>query len=459
MALERKNRNIIPEQDANVRSTNFDEVTYGFDLETALDEASRCLNCKAAPCTKGCPVSVRIPEFIAALKDGEIKKAGEIIKSTNSLPSVCGRVCPQENQCEKLCVRNKVDGAVSIGGLERFVGDYMLGIESDKPSIKSIGKKVAVVGSGPAGLTCAAQLASNGVEVTLFEAFHKAGGVLVYGIPEFRLPKKLVQSEIDKLLELGVKLELNTIIGKTIMIDELREEFDAVFIGSGAGLPMFLNIDGENYRGVYSANEYLTRINLMGAYKADSDTPVQKGKQVIVIGAGNVAMDAARTAVRMGAEKVTVVYRRSRDEMPARREEIHHAEQEGVVFNLLTAPLEIIGKNGVATGMKCIKTELSEPDESGRRRPVDIAGSEYIIPTDMIIVALGTSPNPLIKDSYPDIEISKKGTLNVDDRGMTNIDNIYAGGDAVTGAATVILAMGAGRKAAGAILESFGIKA
>lgn len=457
MAIEKKQRNAIPEQDPAVRAHNFDEVAIGFTAELARDEASRCLGCKNAPCMKGCPVGVRIPEFLALVKQGDYEKAGEVIKSTNSLPSVCGRVCPQEEQCEKNCVRAKIDGAVSIGGVERFVGDFMLTVPSKARDIEPCGKRVAVVGSGPSGLTCAAQLAAKGVEVTVFEAFHKAGGVLVYGIPEFRLPKKLVEAEANKLKDLGVKFELDTVIGKTITIDELLAEYDAVFIGSGAGLPMFMNVPGENLNGVFSANEYLTRVNLMGAYDENAITPVQRGKNVVVVGAGNVAMDAARTALRMGAESVTVVYRRGREEMPARKEEIRHAEQEGVKFAFLTNPVRFDGENGWVKDATCIRMELGEPDASGRRSPVPIDGSEFTVPADMVVVALGTSPNPLIKDSYDKLQTARRGILAVDDDMMTSVDGIYAGGDAVTGAATVILAMGAGRKAAHSILKRFGL--
>ena len=455
MAIEKKQRNAIPEQDPAVRAHNFDEVAIGFTAELARDEASRCLGCKNAPCMKGCPVGVRIPEFLALVKQGDYEKAGEVIKSTNSLPSVCGRVCPQEEQCEKNCVRAKIDGAVSIGGVERFVGDFMLTVPSKTRDIEPCGKRVAVVGSGPSGLTCAAQLAAKGVEVTVFEAFHKAGGVLVYGIPQFRLPKKLVEAEANKLKDLGVKFELDTVIGKTITIDELLAEYDAVFIGSGAGLPMFMNVPGENLNGVFSANEYLTRVNLMGAYDENAITPVQRGKNVVVVGAGNVAMDAARTALRMGAESVTVVYRRGREEMPARKEEIRHAEQEGVKFAFLTNPVRFDGENGWVKDATCIRMELGDPDASGRRSPVPIEGSEFTVPADMVVVALGTSPNPLIKDSYDKLQTARRGILAVDDDMMTSVDGIYAGGDAVTGAATVILAMGAGRKAAHSILKRF----
>ena len=444
MAIEKKPRNLIPEQDPAVRAHNFDEVTVGFDLNLARDEASRCLRCAAAPCMKGCPVGVRIPEFLAKVREGKIEEAGEIIKSTNSLPSVCGRVCPQENQCEKMCVRARIDGAVSIGGVERFVGDYMLFVPAKNAAPKSIGKRVAVVGSGPSGLTCASPLAAAGVEVTVYEAFHKTGGVLVYGIPEFRLPKSLVGKEVDKIAEQGVKF-----------VTELLAEYDAVFIGSGAGLPMFMGIPGENLNGVFSANEFLTRVNLMGAYRENAITPVQKGRRVAVVGAGNVAMDAARTALRLGAESVTVVYRRGREEMPARGEEIRHAEQEGIRFELLTNPVEMLGEDGKVNALKCIRMELGEPDASGRRSPKPIDGSEFILPADTVIVSLGTSPNPLIKDSFPELKTERKGVLVVDDDMMTSVDGVYAGGDAVTGAATVILAMGAGRKAAKAILDRF----
>lgn len=459
MAVEKKPRNVMPEQPAKVRAGNFEEVTLGYDLQTAQAEAARCLDCKNPLCMKGCPVSVRIPEFLQAVKNGDLLQAGEIIKSTNSLPSVCGRVCPQEEQCEKMCIRGRMDAPVAIGNVERFVGDYMIEHQPKKPPVPATGKRAAVIGSGPASLTCAATLAANGVDVTVYEAFHKAGGVLVYGIPEFRLPKKLVEAEIEKLQEAGVKLNLNTVVGKSITIEELLQENDAVFIGSGAGLPMFMRIPGENLNGVLSANEYLTRVNLMKAYREDSATPIQRGKNVCVIGAGNVAMDAARTALRLGAENVSIVYRRGREEMPARKDEIHHAEQEGVQFTLLTNPVEYIAdENGWVKALKCVRMELGEPDASGRRAPVAVAGSEFEIPCDLAIVALGTSPNPLIKDSFAALETSKKGTLVVNEEMMTSVDKVYAGGDAVTGAATVILAMGAGRKAAAAILKKLNVQ-
>lgn len=446
-------RNPIPTQSPEERIHNFKEVALGYDMTMAQNEASRCLNCKNAPCMSGCPVGVHIPDFIAKVKSGNIDDAADILLADNNLPAICGRVCPQENQCEKFCVRKaKLGGSVGIGYLERFVADYAL--EKGKvPAVKeSNGFKVAVVGSGPAGLSCAADLAKAGTDVTVFEALHKEGGVLSYGIPEFRLPKDLVKKEIDGVKALGVKFETNVVIGKTIFIDELLEEFDAVFIGSGAGLPMFLNIKGENLGGVYSANEYLTRVNLMGAYKDGAITPIMRGKNVVVVGAGNVAMDAARTARRLGAE-VNLVYRRSRVEMPARLEEIEHAEEEGIIFNLLTNPVEILGENGMVGGMRCVKMELGEPDASGRRSPIEIKGSDFEIACDEIIVALGTSPNPIIKQSCPDLETGRKGTINADEDGKTSIEGVYAGGDAMTGAATVILAMGAGKRSAKAILE------
>ncbi len=459
MAFEKKPRNKMPEQEAAVRARNFNEVALGYSAETAKAEAARCLHCKNSPCMQGCPVAVNIPEFLRAAAAGDFDKAGEIIGRTSSLPAICGRVCPQENQCEKMCLRAKVDSPVAIGNTERFIGDYMLAHRKEREKAPRTGKRVAVIGSGPAGLTCAAELSNHGVEVTVFEAFHKAGGVLVYGIPEFRLPKSLVQAEIDKLCGGGVEIKLNTVAGRTVPIEELAEKYDAVFIGSGAGLPMFMNIEGENLNGVYSANEYLTRINLMKAYLPDSATPVQLGKRVAVIGAGSVAMDAARTALRMGAESVKIIYRRGREEMPARAEEIHHAEQEGIEFCLLSNPVSFQGENGWVKSTRCVKMALGEPDASGRRRPEPVAGSEFDIETDMVIVSLGTRPNPLIKNSFAALQTSSKGTIVVDEETMrTNIDNIYAGGDAVTGAATVILAMGAGRKASKAILERLDIK-
>ena len=447
----------VKAQDPEVRKSNFEEVSLGFDDETASLEAQRCINCKNPQCVKGCPVNINIPGFIAKLKAGDKDGALEIINESSLLPAICGRVCPQERQCEERCVRKlKLGGSVAIGALERYVGDYGL-TKGTKDIVKPAknGKRVAVVGSGPSGLACAADCAKAGFDVTIFEAFHKAGGVLTYGIPEFRLPKdKVVKKEIEKLNALGVTFKLNTIIGKTITFEELEEEFDAIFIGSGAGLPMFMNIPGENLNGVSSANEFLTRSNLMGAYKEDAITPIYCGKKVAVIGAGNVAMDAARTAKRIGGGEVYIIYRRSREEMPARLEEIEHAEEEGIKLVLLTNPIEMIGDKQV-TALKCVKMQLGEPDASGRRRPEPIPGSEFEIEVDQVIVALGTSPNPIIRNSAEGLfECTKKGTIVVNEEtNMTTREGIYAGGDAVTGAATVILAMGAGRKAAKAIIE------
>lgn len=450
-------RRHMPTQPANERIRNFDEVALGYTAKLAKDEADRCLNCKNAPCMSGCPVGVHIPDFIANVKQGNIQGAYRVLKNDNNLAAICGRVCPQENQCEKHCVRkDKLGGSVAIGNLERYVADQAIANGYDeRPQIVKIGKRVAVVGSGPASLSCAADLARCGVDVTMYEALHEAGGVLVYGIPEFRLPKALVKKEIDKVRALGVDIETNVVVGKTIFIEELLFEYDAVFIGTGAGVPMLLKVKGENLNGVYSANEYLTRINLMKAYKNDAITPVKRGKNVVVVGAGNVAMDSARTALRMGAN-VKLVYRRGREEMPARKEEINHAEEEGVEFLLLANPVEIIGdEQGNVKAVKCIEMQLGEPDASGRRSPLPVEGSEFTVDCDEVIVALGTTPNPIIKRSMPSLETTKKGTVVADENGLTNIPRLYAGGDAMTGAATVILAMGAGKRSAQAILKSF----
>ena len=449
-------KNPMPSQEPDVRNKNFNEVALGYTKEQALDEAQRCLHCKNKPCMQGCPVMVHIPDFIEKVAAGEFEEAYQIISNTSALPAVCGRVCPQESQCEKYCVRGVKGEPVGIGRLERFVADWHNANCTEAPAKPaSNGHKVAIIGSGPAGLTCAGDLARKGYEVTVFEALHLAGGVLVYGIPEFRLPKSIVQKEVDGLKALGVKVETDMVIGRVLSIDELLEEygFEAVFIGSGAGLPMFMHIPGENLCGVYSANEFLTRINLMKAYKPDSSTPIQHGKRVAVVGGGNVAMDAARCAKRLGAD-VHIVYRRGKEELPARREEVEHAEEEGIVFDLLTNPVEIKGDDkGDVCGMTCIRMELGEPDASGRRRPVEIPGSEFTLDVDCVIMALGTSPNPLIKSTTKGLEINKKGGIVVNEEGLTSRPNVYAGGDAVTGAATVILAMGAGKTAAKAIDE------
>ena len=450
-------KNPMPSQDPNVRNKNFDEVALGYTEEQALDEAQRCLNCKNKPCMQGCPVMVHIPEFIAEVAKGDFEAAYQIIAATSALPAVCGRVCPQESQCEKHCVRGIKGEPVGIGRLERFVADWHREHTTgaaEKPT--SNGHRVAVVGSGPSGLTCAGDLARKGYDVTVFEALHLAGGVLVYGIPEFRLPKAIVQKEVDGLKELGVTIATDTVIGRTITVDELMEEqgFEAVFIGSGAGLPMFMNIPGVNYKGVLSANEFLTRINLMKAYKPDSDTPIQHPKKVAVVGGGNVAMDAARCAKRLGAE-VYVVYRRGMEELPARKEEVEHAEEEGIIFKTLNNPVEILAdENDNVSKIRCIKMELGEPDASGRRRPIEVPGSEFELDVDCVIMALGTSPNPLIKSTTKGLEINKKGGIVVNEDGLTSREHVYAGGDAVTGAATVILAMGAGKTAAKAIDEA-----
>lgn len=448
----------MPERDPKERATNFEEVALGYTPEMAMEEAERCINCKNRPCVSGCPVNVQIPDFISLVKEGKFLEAYAKIRETNGLPAICGRVCPQETQCEGLCVRGKKGMPVGIGRLERFCADYAMAQEhvpAEKPA--NNGVKVAIIGSGPAGLTCAADLAKLGYDVTIFEAFHTAGGVLVYGIPQFRLPKELVKAEIQTLEEMGVKIQTNMVIGKVLTLDELEEEgYKAIFIGSGAGLPRFMGIPGEGLNGVYSANEFLTRINLMKAYKfPEYDTPMKRYKNVAVIGGGNVAMDAARCAKRMGAENVYIVYRRSEVELPARVEEVHHAKEEGVEFHLLCNPVRILGTDdGWVKGIENIRMELGEPDESGRRRPVEVKGSEYIMDVDAVIVAVGTSPNPLIKSTTPGLETQRWGGIIADEKtGATSREGVYAGGDAVTGAATVILAMGAGKDAAKAMDE------
>ncbi len=452
-------KNPMPNQEAEVRNKNFDEVALGYTAEQAVDEAERCLNCKNKPCMQGCPVMVHIPDFITKIKNKDFEGAYQEIALSSSLPAVCGRVCPQESQCEKYCIRGIKGEPVGIGRLERFVADYHNANAPDfVPEIKKNGVKVAVIGSGPSGLTCAGDLAKLGYDVTVFEALHLAGGVLVYGIPEFRLPKAIVQKEIDSLKAMGVKIETNMVIGKVLSIDELLKEygFKAVFIGSGAGLPKFMNIPGENLNGVYSANEFLTRINLMKAYKEDSTTPIKRGKKVVVVGGGNVAMDAARCAKRLGAD-VHIVYRRTLNELPARKEEVEHAMEEGIIFDLLTNPVSINGnETGWTTSITCVKMELSEPDASGRARPVVIKDSEFDIEADVVIMALGTSPNPLIKATTDGLEVNNHGGIITDENGKTSVTAVYAGGDAVTGAATVILAMGAGKTAAKAIDEYIG---
>ena len=459
-------RNLMPTQDPAVRAHNFDEVALGYDEDTAIDEALRCLNCKNMPCVDGCPVKIHIPDFIAKIREGDFEGAYQIITKSSSLPAVCGRVCPQETQCESKCVRGIKGESVGIGRLERFVADWHNAhcTALPTPPAKN-GHRVAIVGSGPSGLTCAGDLAKAGYDVTVYEALHTAGGVLVYGIPEFRLPKAIVAKEVDTLKALGVSIETNVVIGKTLTVDELFEMgYEAVFIGSGAGLPNFMNIPGESLKGVYSANEFLTRSNLMKAYLDGATTPIMKGGRVAVVGGGNVAMDAARTALRLGADKVSIVYRRSMDELPARREEVEHAEEEGIEFCLLCNPLEILGyenpddprdpKNGFVTGMRCIRMALGEPDARGRRRPVEIPGSEFEMPVDTVIMSIGTSPNPLIKSTTDGLEVNARGGIIVNEDGLTTRTGVYAGGDAVTGAATVISAMGAGKLAAKAIDEA-----
>ena len=444
----------MPEQDPQVRARNFKEVALGYTAEMAIEEAGRCLKCKNPKCVEGCPVNVRIPEFIAKVQEGDFKAAYEIITSTNALPALSGRVCPQESQCEARCVRGIKGEPVAIGRLERFVADwYRENINAMPEKAESNGIKVAVVGSGPAGMTAASDLAKKGYAVTMFEALHTAGGVLVYGIPEFRLPKAIVANEITKLQAQGVEVMTNMVIGRVLTLDELFEMgYKAVFVGSGAGLPMFMNIPGESLNGVFSANEYLTRTNLMKAYTEEADTPIIKSKAVAVVGGGNVAMDAARCAMRLGADHVYIVYRRGEAEMPARLEEQHHAKEEGIEFKTLCNPTEILGdENGRVCGMKCVRMELGEPDASGRRRPIEVPDSEFILDVDTVIMSLGTSPNPLIRSTTPGLETNRKGCLIVDENEMTTREGVFAGGDAVTGAATVILAMGAGKKGAAAI--------
>lgn len=444
----------MPEQEPDIRNKNFSEVSLGYTPEMAIEEATRCLNCKNKPCVAGCPVCVKIPEFIVKVAAGEFEEAFDIIKTTNCLPAVCGRVCPQESQCEEKCIRAIKGESVGIGRLERFVADYHMEHSKAVPSVPAPnGHKVAVIGAGPAGLTCASDLALLGYQVTIFEAFHKPGGVLVYGIPEFRLPKALVTQEIENVKALGVEIMTNMVIGKVLSIDELFEEgYESVFIGSGAGLPTFMNIPGESLVGVYSANEYLTRANLMKAYDNQYDTPIRNSKAVAVVGGGNVAMDAARTAKRLGAGKVYIVYRRSEVEMPARLEEVHHAKEEGIIFKNLNNPVGIIGgENGEVVGMECVEMNLGEPDASGRRRPIEKKGSNFVLDVDTVVIAIGTSPNPLIRSTTAGLETNKWGCIVADDKMATSRKGVYAGGDTVTGAATVILAMGAGKTAAASI--------
>ena len=451
-------KNEMMTQAPAVRARNFDEVALGYTEEQAIDEAKRCLNCRNMPCVSGCPVRIHIPAFIAKVAEGDFEGAYRVISEASSLPAVCGRVCPQETQCESKCVRGIKGESVGIGRLERFVADYHMKHSEEKVAEpKKNGHRVAVIGSGPASLACAGDLAKRGFDVTVFEALHTPGGVLVYGIPEFRLPKEIVRREIDGLRELGVDIECNMVIGKILSIDELEERgYEAVFIGTGAGLPKFMNIPGENLPGVLSANEFLTRVNLMKAYREDSDTPIRRSSRVAVVGGGNVAMDAARCALRLGAKEVSIVYRRSEAELPARREEVEHAKEEGIVFRFLTNPTEILaGEDGTVGALKCVEMELGEADASGRRRPVTKEGSDFVIEADTVIMALGTSPNPLIKSTTEGLETQKWGGIVADEHGLTSRENVYAGGDAVTGAATVILAMGAGKAAAQAIAEKF----
>ncbi len=449
-------KNEMPVQDPKIRSGNFDEVALGYTEEQALDEAERCLNCRNKPCVGGCPVAIDIPAFIMKIRERDYEGAYQIISQSSSLPAVCGRVCPQETQCESRCVRGIKGEPVAIGRLERFVADrHNRNALGDMEKPKPNGHKCAIIGAGPSGLTCAGDLARLGYDVTIFEALHLAGGVLVYGIPEFRLPKAIVEKEIENLKAMGVKVETNVVIGRTIEVDELFQQgFEAIFIGSGAGLPRFMNIPGENLKGVYSANEFLTRVNLMKAYKDGADTPIKNSRSVAVVGGGNVAMDAARCAKRLGAENVYIVYRRGEAEMPARNEEIHHAKEEGVIFKTLANPVEILGdEHKFVSGMKCVEMELSEPDESGRRKPVVKPDSEHILPVDCVIMAIGTSPNPLIRNTTEGLQTNKHGCFIADEHGLTSREGVYAGGDAVTGAATVILAMGAGKTAAKAMDE------
>ncbi len=465
MANMNPKKNPMPSQSPEVRAHNFDEVALGYTEAAALDEALRCLNCKNMPCVSGCPVNIHIPEFIARVKEGDFEGAYRVIYESSSLPAVCGRVCPQETQCESRCVRGIKGEPVGIGRLERFVADWHNAHCTDNPTpVSKNGHRVAIVGSGPSGLTCAGDLARCGYDVTVFEALHTAGGVLVYGIPEFRLPKAIVKTEVDNLKAMGVEVMTNVVIGKTLTVDELFSMgYEAIFIGTGAGLPSFMGIPGESLCGVYSANEFLTRSNLMRSYKENSATPIMKGGRVAVVGGGNVAMDAARTALRLGAEKVYVVYRRSMDELPARREEVEHAEEEGIEFRLLTNPKEILGynnpddrrdpKNGFVTGIRCVRMELGEPDERGRRRPVEIEGSEFVLDVDTVVISIGTSPNPLIKSTTSGLDVNSRGGIIVTEGGKTSREGVFAGGDAVTGAATVISAMGAGKAAARAIDE------
>ncbi len=461
MNTENKKQTKVPmrEQEPQVRAKNFQEVPFGYSIEEAVAEAKRCLQCKKPLCMDGCPVNVKIPEFIKLIVEGKYKEAARKIKETNALPAICGRVCPQETQCEQKCILAKKGNQIAVGNLERFAADFeMANFEFEMPVMKpKNGKKVGIVGSGPAGLTAAGELVKEGFEVTIFEALHEPGGVLVYGIPEFRLPKEIVKKEINYLEKLGVTLERNFIVGKTATVDSLMKEegFDAIFIGSGAGLPSFMRIPGENSIGVYSANEYLTRSNLMKAYLENSDTPLIKGKRVVTVGGGNVAMDAARTALRLGAASSAIVYRRTEAEMPARAAEIHHAKEEGIQFTLLTNPIEVLaGNDGFVKGLRCVRMELGEPDDSGRRRPVVVNGSEYVVDCDVVIIAIGNNPNPLIQETTPDIKTSKWGTIEANEAdGRTSKKFVYAGGDIVTGAATVILAMGAGKAAAKSIIE------